>query len=116
MRRLLIVFLMCMATYPAFSQSSESEYQVGTITEVARHETGFAEASLASYDVSVRVGNTSYVVLYTLPPGKLSPEYRVGTELPVLVGSKTITFNDMLGHRVEVPILRRTTIPAKTNR
>jgi hypothetical protein len=111
MRSLLIAALMCVATYTVVCQSTTPKYQVGTITEVARHNAApNSDSSATRYDVAVRVGNTIYVVLYTLPPGKLSPEYRAGTELPVLVGSKTIKFNDMLGRPMEVPILRRKTV------
>jgi len=53
--------------------------------------------------------------IYTPPPGKLSPEYRAGTDLPVLVGSKTIRFNDMRGHPMEVPILHRKAIATQAN-
>lgn len=116
MRSLLIVLLMCVASYLSFGQSSKPKYEVGTITEVRRHDPGSARNSgIHTYDISVRVGNTVYVVLYTPPPGKLNPEYRAGTELPVLVGSKTIRFNDMRGHPMEVPILRREAIGIKTN-
>jgi len=116
MRNMLIVFLMCVATYPAFCQSSKPKYEVGTITEVTRHHTASgSDSSVASYDISVRVGNTIYVVLYTLPPGKLSPDYRAGADLPVLVGSKTIKFSDQLGRTMEVPILRRKAIPSQTS-
>ena len=115
MRRLMIVVLMCVATHAAFCESPTPKYQVGTVTEVTLHNAATGgDSSIARYDVSVRVGNTIYVVLYTLPPGKLSPEYRAGSELPVLVGSKTIKFNDMLGRPTEVPILRRQTIPSQS--
>jgi hypothetical protein len=108
MRSLLIILFLCMAFHPSFSQSAKSKDEVATITDVTRHHTAAEDdASVASYDISLRVGNTSYVVLYTLPPGKLSPEYRSGMRIPVLIGSKTIKFNDMLGQQREVPILRR---------
>ena len=116
MRSRLIGLVLCMAIHPSFSQSAKSKYEVATITEVTRHHTAAPnDASTASYDISLRVGNTSYVVLYTLPQGKLSPEYRVGMDLPILVGSKTVKFNDMLGQQLEVPILRRKTISSQTS-
>jgi len=116
MRKLLIVLMMCAAALPAFCQSS-TKYQAGTITEVTPHKaTAGSDSSVTTYDVSVRVGNTIYVVLYTLPPGKLSPDYRAGADLPVLVGSKTIKFSDQLGRTMEVPILRRKAVEAKTSR
>jgi hypothetical protein len=68
-------------------------------------------SSAPRYDISVKVGNTIYVVLYTQPPGTTSPEYRVGLDLPVMVGSNSIKFNDKLGRSRELPILNRLTIP-----
>jgi len=104
------------ATCPAFCQSPAPKYQVGTITEVARHNAApGSDSSVTRYDVSVRVGNTIYVVLYALPPGKLSPDYRAGANLPVLVGSKTIKFSDQLGRTIEAPILRRKAVQAQTS-
>ena len=115
MRSLVIVVLICVATYSVVCQSTAPKDQVGTITEVTPHKaTAGSDSSVSTYDVSVRVGNTIYVVLYTLPPGKLSPEYRAGADLPVLVGSKTIKFSDQLGRTIEVPILRRKTIPSQS--
>lgn len=116
MRGLLIVFFMCIAISLGFGQSSKLTYEVGTITEVTHHDPDSArDSGTAAYDISVRVGNIVYVVLYTLPPGKLNPKYRAGMELPVLVGSKTIRFNDMRGHPVEVPILRHKTVDQQSS-
>jgi hypothetical protein len=55
------------------------------------------------------IGNTVYVVLYTPPPGLDTAIYAAGHELTVLVGDKTITYNDPLGNSSDVPILSRTT-------
>jgi len=78
---------------------------------VTRHDGGSAEKTSArTYDISVKVENTIYVVLYTQPPGTISPQYRTGLELPVLVGRNTIRFNDQLGRSQELPIISRKTI------
>ena len=70
MLRFAAIFLVSLMTFPAFGQSS-SKYQVGAITEVKIHQTAGAGASdAASYDVSLKVGNTIYVVLYTPPLGE----------------------------------------------
>ena len=104
MRRLMFVISMCLVAFPAICQST-SKYQVGTITEVKVHQTpedGTDHAT--SYDVSVKVGNTIYVVLYTPPLGENNVKYAAGRELLVLVGKTTITYNDLLGQAFEVPI------------
>ena len=91
-------------TYPALCESN-AKYQIGTITEVKAHinseETGW---DLTSYDVSVQVGDTVYVVLYKTPVDDLAPKYAAGRELLVLVGKDTISYNDLLGRSREAPI------------
>ena len=104
MPRLVCVFCICLATFSAFCQST-SKYQVGTITEVKVHQTAGSGASDAvSYDVSVKVGDTIYVVLYTPPLGEETVKYSAGRDLLVLVGKHTIRYNDILGQSFEVPI------------
>ena len=104
MLRLAVVFCICLTTFPAFCQS-KSKYQVGTITEVKTHPASEGGASgTASYDVSVKVGNTVYVVLYTSPLGQDTVKYTAGRDLLVLVGKDTISYNDILGRSFELPI------------
>ena len=104
MLRLVGVFCICLTTFPAFCQS-KSNYQVGTITEVKTHlATGSGNSDAASYDVSVRVGDTVYVVLYTSPLGEDTVKYTAGRDLLVVVGKSTISYNDILGRSFEVPI------------
>ena len=104
MRKLIAVIALCFLTFPAFCQSN-SKYQIAQITEVKPRQAAGASASDAtSYDVSVKVGDTIYVVLYTPPLGELPPKYARGRELLVLVEKDTITYNDMLGRSLQVPI------------
>jgi hypothetical protein len=104
MIRLAIVFCVCLTTFSAYGQSA-SKYQVGTITEVKTHQTaGSSTSETTSYDVSLKVGDTTYVVLYTPPLGQETVKYAAGRELLVLVGTRTIRYNDILGQSFEVPI------------
>jgi hypothetical protein len=104
MLRLVGVFCICLTTFPVFCQST-SKYQVGTVSEVKTHQTDASSTSDAvSYDVSVKVGDTIYVVLYTPPLGGETVKYAAGRELLVLVGKRTIRYNDILGQSFEVPI------------
>ncbi len=50
------------------------------------------------YDVTLKVGNTEYVVLFVPPDGTLRDivQYRLGMDGLVLVGADTIKYNDML--------------------
>jgi hypothetical protein len=104
MLRLVGVFLICLTVFPAFGQST-SKYQVGTITEVKAHQAaGSGVSDVANYDVSVKVGDTIYVVLYTPPLGEITVKYAAGRDLLVLVGKNKITYNDILGQSYDVPI------------
>jgi len=105
MLRLVGIFCILVTALPAFCQST-SKWQVGTITEVKVHQTaekvGSSEAT--SYDVSVKVGDTMYVVLYTPPLHEETVKYAAGRDLLVFVGKGTIRYNDILGRSYEVPI------------
>ena len=104
MRKLIAVIALCLLTFPTLCQPT-SKYEVGTITEVKPHQAAaHGSSDVASYDVSVKVGDTIYVVLYTQALGEITPEYAAGRELLVLVGKNTITYNDILGRSFDVPI------------
>jgi hypothetical protein len=102
MLKLICVSCIFLSAFAAFGQST-SKYQIATITDVKTHQS--SGSNDVSYDVSVKVGDTIYVVLYTPPPGNNTVKYVAGRELLVLVGQKTITYNDILGQSQEVPIL-----------
>jgi hypothetical protein len=104
MLKFVTIFLVCLTSLPTFSQSA-SKWVVGTITDVRIHQTPNPDDfGTVSYDVSVKVGNTVYVVLYTPPLGEETVKYAGGRDLLVLVGKSTIRYNDMLGQSHDVPI------------
>lgn len=104
LRRLIPVFTLCLLTFPVFCQST-SKWQIATITEVKPHSAAREGASdPITYDVSVKVDDTIYLVRYTTPASENAPKYAAGRELLVLVGKNTITYNDMLGRSLQVPI------------
>jgi hypothetical protein len=101
---LLSVVTVCLLTFPALCQST-SKYQIGIITDVKPRQVAADSGSdPISYDISVKVGDTIYVVLYQQPLGELPAKYARGHELLVLVGKNTITYNDSLGRSLQVPI------------
>jgi hypothetical protein len=107
MLKLVRVICICLMTLPAICHAA-SKYEVATIMAVEPHQATADGASHdVSYEVSVKVGGTIYVVLYTPPLGTDTVKYAAGRELLVLVGEKTITYNDLLGQSQEVTILRR---------
>ena len=104
MRKLTGAIALCLLSIPAFCQST-SKYQVAQIIEVKVHEAaGDSSSDATSYDVSAKVGDTIYVVLYTPPLVELPPKYVTGRELLVLVEKDSVTYNDMLGRSLQVPI------------
>ena len=102
MLRLVGLFVIFLTVFPAFGQST-SKYQVGTITEVKVHQSA-GRGDAVSYDVSVKVGGTIYVVLYTPPLAEETVKYSAGRDLLVLLGKNTITYNDIFGRSFAVPI------------
>ncbi len=94
-------------------ESPSAKWQTATITEVKPHASAAAaNSSAAQFDVTLRVGNAEYVVLYAPPDGTDQVRYRVGLERLVLVGNNTIKYNDLLGRTRDLPILRRQQVAA----
>ena len=117
MRMAAILLLSAMLTPLCLGQSSAAKWKVATITGVKVHEpAGGNDSSAAQYEVTSRIENIEYVVLYVAPAGSLPDvaRYRLGQEVPVLVGTDTIKYNDMTGTTREVPILSRRNLPAST--
>jgi len=104
MPRLLCVIAICLVAFPAFGQSA-SPYQVATIVDVKTHQAAGDTSDRSSYDISLRVGDTIYLVLYTPQFGIDTVKHKTGHNLLVSVEKKTITYNDLLGQSFEVPII-----------
>jgi hypothetical protein len=102
-----IVSFLLIVSPQLLSQTKNSKWQVGTIMAVAEHQTDGENSHVRKYDVTVRVDKTLYVVLYTPPDGTDTITYRAGLDLLVSVKPKTIAFNNLLGRKMEVPILSR---------
>ncbi len=112
MLKSLFLIILCAVALPAFCEPS-AKYEVATILDVKPHQTaGDNSSSAASYDISIKVGGTVYLVLYTDTLGTSTVKYAAGRELLVYVGKKTITYNDILGRSQEIPIISQK--PAKT--
>src|SRR5690349_7486792 len=97
-----------------FAQTASSRYQSGVITAVSPHQKASGEpvADVIRYDISIKVGNTVYVVLYTPPDGRTTAEYSAGLGVLVLVKDDTLTCNKF-SRTDDLPIIRRETLPAK---
>jgi hypothetical protein len=106
MLKLTWIVCICLAAFPLWGESSPKpspKYEVATITDVQTHPDN--GSGVVRYDVSVRVGATIYLVLYTPPLALDTIRYAAGRELLVQVNDKTITYNDILGQSLEVPIV-----------
>src|SRR5260370_31581250 len=91
MVRLMWVVCVGMTTLPAFWERA-AKWEVATIIDCKTHQTDSSTASdVVSYDVSVKVGNTVYLVLYTPPLGMSTVKYAGGRQLLVLVGKKKLS-------------------------
>jgi hypothetical protein len=112
MMKLLRVICISLMAASSFGQSAQ-HYQVAVIVSVKPHQASADNNSGANrYDVSLKVDDTIYVVLYTPQFGIGTIKYAEGRNLLVVVGEKTICYNDLLGQSFEVPIISR--MPADT--
>jgi len=113
LKSLFLITIICAVALPAFCQPS-AKYEVATILDVKPHQSAgdSSSSAAASYDVSVKVAGTIYLVLYTDTLGTSTVRYAAGRELLVHVGKNTITYNDILGRSQEVPIISQR--PART--
>jgi hypothetical protein len=117
MRTALTLLLSLLLAVTCFGQSSAAKWKVATITGVKMHEPAAGnDSSAPQYEVTSRIENAEYVVLYVAPQG--SPpdiaRYRLGQDIPVLVGTDTIKYNDITGTTREVRILSRRNLPTST--
>jgi hypothetical protein len=107
------VILICISALASLGQTSSAKYQPGTITAIATHQSAPGEAGeeATRYDVSVKIRNVIYVVLYTPRNGDNIVEHSAGFEMLFLVGSNTLTFNSKGSGTTVVPIVRREILP-----
>ena len=109
------VILICISALASLGRTSSAKYQPGTITAVTVHQRAPGEGSedVTRYDVSVKIRNVVYVVLFTPRNGDNIVEHSAGFEMLFLVGDKTLTFNSRGFGSVEAPILRTEILPAE---
>ena len=102
----------------AFAQSSStpSTYQPATITVVKPLDSGDnSNTNDVLYEVSVKVGETVYVVLTPSPSPSGIIMYVVGRQLLVHVNDDTITWNDIMGQTYKSPIISKTRLAIDPN-
>jgi hypothetical protein len=107
------IILICICALASLGQTSSAKWQPGTITAVDVHQNAPGDVGDATrYDVSVKIRNVTYVVLYSPRSGDNSVEYYRGLETLFLPGSDTLSFNSKTSGTIKMPILRQETLPA----
>lgn len=96
-------------------QSAPRKYQSARILKITKQQDSASkksgDSSVERYEVSLRVKDTDYLALYTPAPGAHGFQYLAGMDILVLVESDTITFNDILGRSIKIPIISRKPAP-----
>lgn len=116
MRELILLGIVTSVIFPPIiCQTPPAKYQLGTIMAVARHKDSSADnhSETVRYDVSVRVGNTLYVGLYTPANRGNQVEYAAGLQRLVLVKTDSLVFQSAVKGTIEFPILRRERLPGR---
>ena len=117
-RRIALVFaVITVFCFSATRSPGEDKkvYQAGTIVDVQPHQAAAGtDAEKKQYDVSIKVANKIYVVLYSPPGGQDFAEYGVGMNRTVFVEGDTMKLNDLLGRTRILPVLSVKDAPAKT--
>lgn len=114
MKKVLIALSLLLVTATCFAELPSDKWQPATIMQVKARPAVADDAAVNQYLVTLKVGNTEYVVLYTATDGTDLIRYHVGISRMVLIGNDTIQYNDMLGTTHEVPIVLRRQLPILT--
>ncbi len=109
-----LMIILCFAVRRSLGEDRKV-YQAGTIVDVKVHQpaTG-TDTGKKQFDVSIKVGNKIYVVLYSPPGGQDFAEYGPGMDRTVFVEGDTMKLNDLLGRTRILPIESVKDAPAKT--
>jgi hypothetical protein len=121
---LTVVIVYAVSAFPFQSathgQSSSSQYQPGLILEVKEHPGAEIPATektppIKRYDISVRVKDVVYVILFTPRPGMHGFQTLAGMDTLVMVRDKTMFFNDIVGRSMSAPIISQHPAAPKRN-
>jgi hypothetical protein len=80
---------------------------------VERHGDASSGSKVAAYDITVRIDDTAYIVLYATLHGEKTAEYAVGHEFLFCVRENSIKFPERFGGHTELPILVANKAPAQ---
>ena len=111
--KLVALIIVCVAA-SLLAQSAPQKYQSALIVKINKRQDPVSESGESPaerYEATFRVNDTDYVALYTPAPGVHGFQYLAGMTILILVEEKTITFNDILGRSITVPIISRKPAP-----
>jgi hypothetical protein len=109
-----VIIVFCVSV-PRSPGQDKKVYQAGTIVDVQPHQAAAGtDSDKKQFDVSIKVANKIYVVLYSPPGGQDFAEYGVGMNRTVLVEGDTLKLNDLLGRTRSLPIQSVKDAPTKT--
>jgi hypothetical protein len=109
-----VIIILCFAGKRSLGEDKKV-YQAGTIVDIKAHQPApGTDNGKKEFDVSIKVGNKIYVVLYSPPGGQDFAEYGVGMDRTVFVEGDTMKLNDLLGRTRILPVLSVKDAPAKT--
>jgi hypothetical protein len=92
-----VIIILCFAGKRSLGEDKKV-YQAGTIVDIKAHQPApGTDNGKKEFDVSIKVGNKIYVVLYSPPGGQDFAEYGVGMDRTVFVEGDTMKLNDLLG-------------------
>ena len=112
MRIFSIVLMLCSVSVAVFAQSTpRPKYLPGTIIAVERHQEADPAITQARYDVTVKIEDTAYVVLYAPPYGTNTVEYSVGIQKVFGVGKDVLLLPGRDDRQEELPILQVKKLP-----
>ncbi len=111
MLKILCAISICLFAVPATCEPAD-KYELATILAVKPYQVASDDLSQsASYAVSVKVGETVYVVLYRDALFTPAVQYAAGRQLLVHVDEDRISYNDILGRSQAVQIISRKPAP-----
>jgi hypothetical protein len=111
---LALIMILCFAVTKSMGEDKKV-YQAGTILDIKLHQPApGADTGKKEFDVSIKVGNKIYVVLYSPPGGQDFAEYGVGMNRTVFVEGDVMKLNDLLGRTRTLPVLSVKDAPVKT--
>lgn len=106
----LICVLMLFAIATAAMCQSSSPYKAAQLLDVAAHQPPTSEKS---YDLTVKMENTIFIVYFVPPDGTNLIESKKGQDFVARVDGDTMKVNDLLGQSHSLKILSRKPVQGK---